>query len=435
MADDATVWDLVGIPNPDHVELEDKNLADLYFEFSKQLHASDSLVVFADEIEFLSISEENHDLNQTKVKLLAALLRPTKRAVSKMRKVRHKSISYSIAVNADAAVMYPETHWLQLLDIYENFRNTRDYATLTSGTTQPRRLASLSSDSSFAPGITWFSNIDIFSFNKKWAIACFRGDCEESIANAFPWLVGFCSKKNLSRSLATLLTIKNYQCGAWSDAHNCEEGKIDDLVAACWYKYGDDEWHYGDFFLQFSDDQLNVFREQYGSLTSTDLIKDLERLRCEFDVDLYDLIGRFGPPINGNYLEDCCVKLAKEERDQQEEWERDRERAERDCNEAYAKLSAKTPEDFEADRMVDQLTQDELLALKKWMSDELDLNDVQVVFGRPTKYGHPMSWYRFSISFTDSKGTKHSEWFFKPFPSVRAAFNKALGAFYPGRNA
>ena len=309
MAYKSNAWELLGLPDPRSVTLNDPKLARLYQDFCKQL-CGDSLVVYANNIEFLSITQDDHQANKTKVELLSALRRPRRKEIAKMRQLRHKYITYAIRV--EASDTFPDTQWLQLIDAYENFKTTSDCKKLTAGRTPSQSIATLESWFSNAPGYCWSSSIDVVGFNSSWSAVYFRGDCEDNVSNAFPWPVGFCRRKHLNRSLATLLDFKNYQCGAWDNAANTIAGPINDLVEVCWCRFGENEDTYGEFFLQFTDDQLDIFREVYGSLTSRDLIDQLLELRIKFDLDLADVVNTYGPPHDGSYLKNIEQKLTVE---------------------------------------------------------------------------------------------------------------------------
>jgi len=189
---------VLGLPDPGTLVLEDSALLSAYRDFYGKLSLSsegDVVVCTASFFSFYTPGGGIAPEHLPRLKLLHALMRPTKGALRKMTKRTHAVHDF----NVRRGRFQGHVHHFSIAQAVKEcarFQASADYHALTKGALPCQTLESLRSVFSNAPGMQWSAELVVDKWSEDWAIMLYYGDAEEDPSAAFPEVVGFAQTAN-----------------------------------------------------------------------------------------------------------------------------------------------------------------------------------------------------------------------------------------------
>ena len=190
-------FQLLGLSDPSTIELEDSLLLKIYRDFCSSLYFGPSEDVVMANAEFFHFDSRSVDSTPdvlTKLKLLCALLRPTKKVLKKILARTYDTETFRNTQGRFTGHIY-NFGIGRAIKCLEAFRETPDYKLLRKPSISFKYLDGLSSELPSAPGITWLSEIDMCIWSSDWGMTLYYGDSEDSQDESFPKVAGFFSMR------------------------------------------------------------------------------------------------------------------------------------------------------------------------------------------------------------------------------------------------
>jgi len=425
--------ELLGLPDPSTVQLEDPCLLKVYREFCSCLHPGSSEGVVAADPEFFifdsrSVDSESEAL--TRMKLLCALLRPTKSYLKRIVGRTYDTESFWNTQGRFSGHVY-NFGIIKAIKCLETFRGTADYRTLRKPAISFRYLDCLSSELPTAPGITWLAKMEMCTWSREWGIALHYGDSEDNQDNAFPKVVGFFRMDGYPRTAAALITECDY-CYIYEEAMVFGDG----LLALCWKRGGDSgEICLGRELLELDDLTLARLRRDYSGFNNHTFLSDVETIQAyageELDIfwpesslkPVFDRLGYEGVMKVIAEVRERQRKMRESELARQIELDR---RRMQQTQQLYESVSPLSPEEFPHDLTVMDLSRAQRQSLRKWMQEKLMLRDCFITTA--SRYAGTS----LIITFVDDRGRETREFRKKDdgYPTVQEAFRQLFASFY-----
>lgn len=178
-------WQLVGLPDPDAIELEDPALEEAYRKFcssltilegGKAIAAGEYLWVFA-----------GWEPNFASLRLMTALFHPNRHQLKKIWERTKVNPAYA---SQWKGVLKHDIEVARAFKEMKAFRAQPDFRKLTRNTLPARTLLKHTSVLLSAPGMSWWSTIEASVYNKDWAILMAYGDEEDNVWSPSPMWPG-----------------------------------------------------------------------------------------------------------------------------------------------------------------------------------------------------------------------------------------------------
>jgi hypothetical protein len=261
----ATPWGILGLPDPHAGTLQDPGLAATYREFCASLEVDpEGRFVRADGYPFYHAAGAFQGGDPSWLQLICGLYHPN---ANQMRFIRTR-FRCSMGWGDDEKPWLSQGEvepWHSLLSLraFEDFMQTRDYATLTASTVPGRTRGRLEGTiGGFA--MASVAHLHLSRYSRDWTIVVWWAGPEPDAEGVFPTVLGFVRSDDVERNTVHLLN--GMELFTLSDRGVATTG-VSDLVAAGWV--GDeDQPSIGPFLAQFSDRELAILRAAWGGLLS-----------------------------------------------------------------------------------------------------------------------------------------------------------------------